>query len=84
MDIKAQYITTKIHTWRGKYQRLFVIGNNGFATCELSTQSITNEWSYTEDFMDAESTEKEDEFVVTIKKGNSGYYYNIIYIVKNI
>lgn len=73
MDIKAQYITTKIHTWRGKYQRLLVIGSNGIATCELSTQSITNEWTYVQDFLGASATEKDDEFIITIKKGNNGY-----------
>lgn len=71
MNIKAQYLTKKIHFWRGSYQRLFVIGENGFATCELQSQTVTNEWSYIENFDSIEAKGKQNEFTLNLKK-NSG------------
>eukprot|EP01134_Creolimax_fragrantissima_P008258 CFRG8258T1 len=75
--IARQYMAVKKHSWRGKYKRVFAIGESGVVTRNGSTLQVTNAWRYedshdnsTELFADImPSTKVADEFIITLRKG---------------
>ncbi|XP_033628714.1 dnaJ homolog subfamily C member 13-like isoform X2 [Asterias rubens] len=66
----ASYYTTK-HSWRGKYKRIFSVGDKGITTYNPSTLEVTNQWAYTDFFGIAPNTKSQqvNEFVINIRKG---------------
>mmetsp|Transcript_15543 Transcript_15543/g.46103 ORF Transcript_15543/g.46103 Transcript_15543/m.46103 type:complete len:2307 (-) Transcript_15543:50-6970(-) len=68
----ACFLVTK-HSWKGKYKRLFCIGQNEIATLNHQTFEETNVWPYGDDLVDVmPSMKAEQEFnIVTKKKGKS-------------
>ncbi|XP_072047448.1 dnaJ homolog subfamily C member 13-like isoform X2 [Amphiura filiformis] len=66
----ASYFTTK-HSWRGKYKRIFSVGNKGITTYNPTTLEVTNQWGYN-DFMGISPNTKApttSEFLINVRKG---------------
>eukprot|EP00730_Choanoeca_flexa_P013139 TRINITY_DN5001_c0_g1_i1.p1 TRINITY_DN5001_c0_g1~~TRINITY_DN5001_c0_g1_i1.p1 ORF type:complete len:324 (+),score=94.18 TRINITY_DN5001_c0_g1_i1:119-1090(+) len=62
------YYVTK-HSWRGKYKRIFAIGDTCVATINPGTYEETNKWDYADEFVSIGPGPKADnEFVITVKK----------------
>ncbi|XP_023933252.1 dnaJ homolog subfamily C member 13-like [Lingula anatina] len=66
----ACYFVTK-HSWKGKYKRVFSVGNLGITTYNPATLEVTNQWPYSE-FISITPNIKAptlNEFLITMKKG---------------
>ncbi|XP_038048790.1 dnaJ homolog subfamily C member 13-like isoform X3 [Patiria miniata] len=66
----ASYYTTK-HSWRGKYKRVFSVGDKGITTYNPNTLEVTNQWAYADFFGIAPNSKSQtiNEFVINIRKG---------------
>ncbi|EDQ93103.1 uncharacterized protein MONBRDRAFT_17362 [Monosiga brevicollis MX1] len=62
------YYVTK-HSWKGKYRRIFAIGDSAVATLNPSTFEETNKWEYATDFVSVTPSPKaENEIAVLVRK----------------
>ena len=72
------YFVTK-HSWKGKYKRIFSVGNRGITTYNPTTLEVTNQWNYNEFsgiLPSIKSSQQQQgnsnsaaEFILNIKKG---------------
>ncbi|XP_068224403.1 dnaJ homolog subfamily C member 13-like [Palaemon carinicauda] len=69
----ACYLVTKHSAWKGKYKRIFSVGNAGITTYNPNSMEITNQWYYY-DFINITPALKgigqvPNEFIITMRKG---------------
>eukprot|EP01137_Pigoraptor_chileana_P015571 Opistho-2@71686 len=72
------YYVTK-HSWRGKYKRIFTIGNTGVQTLDPKNWESTNYWPYGEEIGDINPGKNSNEFIVFIKKGKKKQEFSTDY-----
>uniref|UniRef100_A0AC35U0N7 J domain-containing protein n=1 Tax=Rhabditophanes sp. KR3021 TaxID=114890 RepID=A0AC35U0N7_9BILA len=65
------FLVTK-HSWKGKYKRIFSVGDLAITTYNPTSLEITNQWLY-EEFINIKRTKSSqdnrfDEFTITVKK----------------
>jgi DnaJ family protein C protein 13 len=67
----ANFSVFKKHPWRGKYKRIFCIGENQLFTRNVSRLSITNVWIYSQQVIDVKPISSHvDAFLLTTKNGH--------------
>lgn len=69
----ACYLVTKHSAWKGKYKRVFSVGNAGITTYNPSSMEVTNQWYY-HDFINITPALKgvgqvPNEYIITMRKG---------------
>lgn len=69
----ACYLVTKHSAWKGKYKRIFSVGNAGITTYNPGSMEVTNQWYY-HDFINITPALKgvgqvPNEFIITMRKG---------------
>ncbi|XP_071522873.1 dnaJ homolog subfamily C member 13 isoform X2 [Panulirus ornatus] len=69
----ACYLVTKHSAWKGKYKRIFSVGNGGITTYNPGSMEVTNQWYY-HDFINITPALKgvgqvPNEFIITMRKG---------------
>ncbi|XP_042237903.1 dnaJ homolog subfamily C member 13-like isoform X4 [Homarus americanus] len=69
----ACYLVTKHSAWKGKYKRIFSVGNAGITTYNPGSMEVTNQWYY-HDFLNITPALKgvgqvPNEFIITMRKG---------------
>ncbi|XP_064091603.1 dnaJ homolog subfamily C member 13-like [Macrobrachium nipponense] len=69
----ACYLVTKHSAWKGKYKRIFSVGNAGITTYNPNSMEVTNQWYY-HDFINITPALKgigqvPNEFIITMRKG---------------
>lgn len=70
-DDLASFYTTK-HSWRGKYKRVFSIGNKAITTYNPSTLEVTNQWAYNDFFGISPSLKTSNELIIVVRKAKEG------------
>ncbi|KAK3858864.1 hypothetical protein Pcinc_034976 [Petrolisthes cinctipes] len=69
----ACYLVTKHSAWKGKYKRIFSVGNAGITTYNPGSMEVTNQWYY-HDFINITPALKgigqvPNEYIITMRKG---------------
>lgn len=64
------YYVTKHSAWRGKYKRIFSLGNNGISTYDPDNLDVTNTWSYN-DVISLKPSGPDNRFTFSFKKDKS-------------
>jgi DnaJ homolog subfamily C member 13 len=68
--ILANYVVTKISSWRGRYQRLFALLEGGVVNVDPLNFQVTNMWRYGSEVVDfSPSVSAENEFTMTVSNG---------------
>ncbi|XP_050693547.1 dnaJ homolog subfamily C member 13-like isoform X2 [Eriocheir sinensis] len=69
----ACYLVTKHSAWKGKYKRIFSVGNASITTYNPGSMEVTNQWYY-HDFINITPALKgvgqvPNEYIITMRKG---------------
>lgn len=69
-DVACFFVTK--HSWKGKYKRVFSVGNLGITTYNPATMEVTNQWAY-KDFCgiapNSKGQQSTNEFIIAMRKG---------------
>ena len=68
-DVLAKHPATKVHTWRGKYPRLFAISAAAVQNVDPSNFTITNTWPWADVVEFAPAVSSLNDFTFTVRVG---------------
>jgi hypothetical protein len=77
-DSLRQFFCHKIHSWRGKYHRIFGLKKNSFLNIDPKDFVITNEWPYSDVIDMSPVGDNPTEFIITLpKEGSLGLFQSL-------
>jgi len=68
-DVVSKHLSTKLHTWRGKYARLWAITPTAVQNVDPSNFSITNSWPWSDVVDFAPAVSSVNDFSFTVRSG---------------
>jgi DnaJ family protein C protein 13 len=68
VDATRKFVVQKVHSWRGKYPRVFCLAETGFSTLDPKNFTVTNTWKYSEIMALTASEGDPKEFVIVLPK----------------